>query len=1161
MRSWFQLLAVATGICAIGVGPAAWAQEAQEAEGRTEVMPAEMELDESKRTAEADRKRDESIENLKRIIARLDAGPQKSELLFQLAEIWIEKAKFVYFQEWADYDVKLNQYFECVDAQGEEACGERPDPEHRQSSVYTDEALRLYEQILKDSPNYPRKDEVLFSLATNLYLKGDAFHKSAIQRYRDLVTQYPTSRFVGDAYVAMGNHFFDTNDLVRATQAFTNALQNSADEPRVYNYALYKLAWCEYNAGEYEGSLQKFQEVVDRAELAKRRNEVALRDEALRDMVLAWQKLEMVEEAHEYYQRKVNRTDARKWFSSLADKYFGDGDHSLAIRSYRLLIDGDVNDPKNPRFQKNIVESYEGLRERDKVLEEMRVLVDNYKPGSAWAVANKDDEMALRGAYDITEEAMRSLVTDYHREAQRTKEVKTYRLAAQIYKDYLDSFADSDHAYNLRFYYAEILWTLEEWELAAEQYELVYDADNEGTYATTAAYNALLAYEKLIAIDKGELARSQLRDDQKVDEDKDKGRAAQNKRVTTTEIAKDVQAEEIPRWEQKMIEACDRYALIAAADERLASEEILVRYKAAFIYYDRKHFTEAAVRFGDIILKWPEDAQAKKAADLSLNILEIQEEWYELARLSRAFYENKALAKPGQKWTNDLGRIMEGAQYKYIDLVVLQEEKRKEDASKMFRDFVEEFPKSEYADRALLYSLRIQDEFKRLDEVIAIGEQIMAEYPETEFRPEVLTRLANSYQDVARFEEAIAYYKMFALEWEVKAGIRLDPEAEPPRGRQPRLTAPADAVRADPEGALEASNAHYNAALWTEGLGHYDEAVSLYREYIQKYSTVQDAVPSATLALNIALIYEKGKDWEKAEAAFADFIRGYADTAQPGEVFFAHYSRAKALTELGRTADAKREFQIVADRFSELAEADQKRIDYIDAYAHAHFVLLEEDWAKYRAIRFDNVRALQRSLQAKMKALPEMEAAYTRVLEIGSGDWGIAALTRVGEMYQDFARNLVESPDPPGLDEDQLMMYRIELEDRAFPLEDKAVQAYELALEKSYELGVYNEYTIYAQNQVNRFVPGEYGEIREVDFTGSEFFALAPIAEDLSARFDARTAEAEEEVEAAPEAEEASAEASDEEASEEAASAEGEAEAEDSAPKKGVLILDKAAAK
>jgi len=1112
-------------------------------------MPAEMQLEESERTAEADRKRDEQIESLKRIINRLDAGPQKSELLFQLAEIWIKKAKYVYFQEWADYDARLNKYYECVDAQGEENCGARPEPVHRQSTVYTDEALRLYEQILKDSPNYPRKDEVLFALALNLYNKGEEYRKLAIQRYRDLVTQYPNSPLVGDAYVAMGNHFFESNDLARATDSFQRALAASANDPKVYNYALYKLAWCEYNAGEYEPALLKFQEVVDRAEAARGR-ERSLRDEALNDMALVWQKLELVEEAHDYYHRKVGRVEARNYFAKLANRYFQDGDHQFAIRSYRLLIDGDPNDPKNPGFQKNIVESYEGLRQRDKVLEEMRVLVDNYKPGSAWAIANKDNESALRSAYEITEDAMRTLVTDYHREAQRTKEVKTYRLAAQIYKDYLDSFSDSEHAYNLRFYYAEILWTLEDWENAAEQYELVYAADPSGSYAVNAAYNALLAYEKLIAIEKGELQRSQLRDDQKVDENKDRGRVKQSKRVTDTRISKDAQAEEISHWEQRMIAACDRYAEIAAADQRLAHEEILVRYKAAFIYYDRKHFTEAAVRFGDIILKWPEDAQAKKAADLSLNILEIKEEWYELARLSRAFYENKKLAKPGDKWTQDLERIMQGAQYKYIDLVVLQKEGRKEEAAQMFVAFVDEFPRSEFADRALLYAIRLQDEFKRLDKVVELGERMVAEYPKSEFRPEALTRLATSYQDMARFEEAIAYFKQYAMEWEIKAGIRLPPDAPPPaRGRAPQLKSPADAVRADPKGALAASDALYNAALWTEGLGRYDEAVALYREYIQKYSTVADAVPSATLALNIALIYEKGKDWEKAEKAFEDFIRDYGNSASAGEVYFAHYARAKALTELGRKADARKEFQKVSEIFPKLPEAAQKRFDYIDAYAHAHFVLLEEDWTKYVAIKFDNVRTMVRNLREKQKMVPKIEAAYTKVLEIGSADWGIAALTRIGQMYQDFARNLVESPDPPGLDEDQIELYRIELEEKAFPLEEKAVEAYELALQKSYELGVYNEYTLFAQDQINRFLPGEYGAVRDVNFTGSEFFAQAPIAENLAARFDTRTAEAEAGAE----------EATDREAAPEETASEVEPQEEEK-PRKGVLILDKAAA-
>lgn len=1169
MKSFFRLLTVAALASVTGPGvaiaaPAATAAKGSDKAGAKNAKPAapaeeerkgpaslnsgRPQLEESKRTAEADRKRDEAINELKGIIPQVAPGPQKSELLFQLAELWIEKSKYYYFTEWSEFDKKQNGHQECVDQKGEGACGVAPKIDNHQSELYRDEALRLYEQVLKDSPTYPRKDEVLFALAVNLYEKGDK--NGSIARYRDLVTQYPNSQFAGDAYVAMGEHYFGANELAKAQVAYEKALEASVHDARIYNYALYKLSWCSFNAGDYEDSLKKLQEVVTRSDAAKSKNEVQLKWEALRDMVLTWQKLEAVAEANEYYKRVTSREKARDYFSKLANSYFGAGSHDLAIQSFNTLIDEDPNDRRAPEYQSNIVRSYEGLRQRDKVLEQMKVLVANYKPGSAWAVANASDKAALASAYDLTEGAMRELVTDYHQEAQKTKEVRTYRLAASIYKDYLDSFADSDHAYNLRFYYAEILWTLEDWEHAAEQYELTYAKDPVGSYSKTAAYNALLAYEKLIAIEKGELEKTSLRDDQKVDEKKAKGRDQKSKRVTTTTVSKDVKEEVIPKWEAKMIEACDRYALISAADSRLQADEINVRYKAAFIYYDRKHFTEAAKRFGDIILKWPTDAQAQKAADLSLNILEVKEEWYELARLSKAFYENKKLAQPGSKWTTELAKIVEGAQYKYVDLVVYQKEGRKAEAAGMFRDFVKEFPKSQYAAQALRYSMIIYEEARELDKGITVGEQILSEYGTSEQRAPAMLTLAGFYERTANFDKAAAYYKKYAYEWEEKVGIRAK-EGD----KKPNLKKPEDAIKANADDARRASDALYNAALWTEGLGRFEEAIALYREYIERYRTVKDAIPAETLAFNIAMIREKEKDWTKAEAAFSDFVKNYEKSASAGNVFYARYKQALALQKLGKNGDAMKLFEQIAKDFPRVSDKDKKNIDYVDAYAHARFMLLEPKWKEYVSVKFDSVRTLKTALQKKLKLTPELEKAYTEVLGIGSADWGIAALTRIGMMYQDFSRNFVDSPDPVGLDDEQLMMYRSELENRAFPLEEKAIEAYEKALDKSFELAVYNEYTLNAQDALNKFKPGEYGEVRQVSFTGSEFFSGAPAAQAVDTTFGSTFEKAVEVKAEAKKAEEKPAEAK--------AATEQKAEEvqEQAAPKKGTLILNGAAAK
>lgn len=1168
MKFKFHVLAAAVSLVVLGDPGAARAATdatnqaagANAAEGEERTGPAEMgggapELAAELRTAEADQKRDEAIQQLMAIIARLPPGPQKSDVLFQLAELWIEKSKYYYFQEWGEYDKKLAAHRDCQDEKGLDACGEEPKLNSHQSELYRAEALRLYEQILKDSPTYMRKDEVLFALAVNLYEKGD--RPGAIERYRDLVTQYPNSAFAGDAYVAMGEHYFSNNDLAKAEVAYQKALEAAPNEPRIYNFALYKLAWCAFNAGDYELSLGRLQEVVTRSEASTRANEVALKWEALRDMVLTWAELGEVDKANTYYKTVTSRDRARGYMSRLANKYFGDKRSDLAIASFNLLIREDPNDPRAPEYQSNIVRSYEDLRERDMVVQQMRVLVDNYKPGSAWAVANQSNKAAIASAYDLTEGAMRELVTDYHQEAQKTKEVKTYRLAANIYKDYLDSFHDSDFAYNLRFYYAEILWTLEEWDQAADQYELVYARDPEGSYSKTAAYNSILAYEKLIAIEKGQLERSQLRDDQKVDENRAKGRAEQTKRVSASTIDKDVQAEEIPQWEARLIAACDRYAEIAAEDERIPdSDEINVRYKAAFVYYDRKHFTEAANRFGEIILKWPTDPQAQKAADLSLNILEVKEEWQDLARLSRAFYANEKLARRGTKWTQDLARIVEGAQYKYIDLVVYKEEGKKAEAANLFREFVEEFPKSEFAAQALRYAMIIFEEAKELDRGIEVGEQILAAYPDSEHKAPAMLTLAGFYERTADFAKAAAYYKRYAYEWEESVGIRAK-EGE----RNPKLKNAADVIKGNQDDARRASDALYNAALWTEGLGNYDAAIALYREYIQRYAgTVRDGIPAHTLAFNIALIREKEGNWDRAATAFADFVKSYERTAPAGNVFYARYRQALALEKQGKNREATALFETISRSFGNLPEQDRKNIDYVDAYAHAAFMALEPRWKAYEAVRFDNVRTLAAQLKKKLEQTPVLEKAYTDVVGTGSGDWGIAALTRIGMIYQDFARNFLDSPDPPNLDFEQLMMYRSELENRAFPLEEKAIEAFELALEKSYELDLYNEFTLAAQDALNRFKPGEYGEILAVSYTGSEFFSGAPPALTIDAGFGSafdKAVSSEDEAETAAEEAEGRTTAQAEEGDAPAAGTEAAPAAE---RKSGTLILDEAAA-
>src|ERR1041384_22548 len=233
------------------------------------------------RDAAADKKRDELIQDLQTIIPKIPDGEKKADLYFQLAELWWEKARYVSLQEEKDYDDSFAKW----DHKGDE-----PKINTRKSDAYRKEALKLYQIILKDYPSYERKDEVLFVVAYNLYEAGSK--AEAIQNYNTLIKQYPQSKFVPDAYVQMGEHFFISNDLTRARAAFEKAA--SFKLPKLYPFAVYKLAWCDYNAGEYQGSIDKFKEVISYSEGGSK-DRIQLKNEALKDIVLAYAQIDAID--------------------------------------------------------------------------------------------------------------------------------------------------------------------------------------------------------------------------------------------------------------------------------------------------------------------------------------------------------------------------------------------------------------------------------------------------------------------------------------------------------------------------------------------------------------------------------------------------------------------------------------------------------------------------------------------------------------------------------------------------------------------------------------------------------------------------------------------------------------------------------------------------
>jgi hypothetical protein len=145
-------------------------------------------------------------------------------------------------------------------------------------------------------------------------------------------------------------------------------------------------------------------------------------------------------------------------------------------------------------------------------------------------------------------------------------------------------------------------------------------------------------------------------------------------------------------------------------------------------------------------------------------------------------------------------------------------------------------------------------------------------------------------------------------------------------------------------------------------------------------------------------------------------------------------------------------------------------------------------------------------LENKGKLLNNTSEVYQDVIKLKVAHWAIAAAARIGQLYQNFADALYTAPVPkPPLDsfmasmkaqgvprhlitddmkEDFVMKftdtYCDTLEDKAQPLEVKAVQGLDTCLSKSTELSWYNEWSSLCEAELNQIKPAEYPIASEI---------------------------------------------------------------------------------
>jgi hypothetical protein len=119
-------------------------------------------------------------------------------------------------------------------------------------------------------------------------------------------------------------------------------------------------------------------------------------------------------------------------------------------------------------------------------------------------------------------------------------------------------------------------------------------------------------------------------------------------------------------------------------------------------------------------------------------------------------------------------------------------------------------------------------------------------------------------------------------------------------------------------------------------------------------------------------------------------------------------------------------------------------------------------------------KRLKRTLEEKSNWMDKARATYVDVVTFNDPEWATAALYRIGDAYERFAKALRDTPTPGGLSAEEQQVYRDELEKYVVVVEEKALDAYKGGYQKALVLGVYNEFTQKLRQALGRLDDQEF---------------------------------------------------------------------------------------
>jgi TolA-binding protein len=891
-----------------------------------------------------------------------------------------------------------------------------PHVPHKPPTVDLTRAQAVYQRLIVEHPRFRKIDTVIYLYAFSLRDQGKI--SESVKYFQTLLDRYPRSRYLADAWMAIAEYrFYEQQNYKSALEAYERVLKHPKSQ--LYDLALFKTAWCYWKLGDTTKSAMRFKDVLDLAKKKAGRTDA----EQKRAAELQGQALDYLVELFTEDDTK-SAHDAFEFLAQIGGKAY-------SKKVLKQLADTVFDQTRYERA----VEAYRLLIELD--------------PNSVDApdYAGKIVEAyQLLGDTKTAVAEMRKLAGDYGAKgswaAANKDRPKSVQHARTMAEQLIRTLAKTMHAEAQSNEKSTKVVDKDRYARAAESYAFYLQNFPDAADAVELRYlRADILYFKLGRYEEAGRDYLAVGKSQPVGKyHKDALLQAMGAFEKVRRPAGSVGAgkREITESDRLFGEAADVYATLFPNDKEI----VTVVFKNGQFFFDYGDYDEAIKRFGLIVEKYPDDQNAGPAGDRILEALNKAKDYENIETWARRLKKTKAFAARDEQERLDklvLGAVMKSGE-KYAN------DGQYEKAASFYQRVAQEYPQSPLAPKALNNAGAVFEKARKQDEAVGAYKTLADKYPTASEAPEALFTAARIEENIAYYDKAAALYEQLAT-------------------RYPQNPHAADALR--------------SAGVLREGLGQHDRAIKHFGEYSKRFKDKSDA---KDVAFQVAVVRENQKDWRQAAGSFGAYARAYPSDARVVE---AHAREADASLKAGNENGAKDASAKALASFKAGARKksnnDERGEDAAYYAAEARYIQGELVFRDYEHLKIaGKPKQLAKVLEEKAKKLEEAKKIYLDVVTYQSPEWATAALLRIGQGYEAYAKAMRSAPVPKDLTEEEQQIYRDELEKVVVVIEDKSLDAYKSGYARAIQIGVYNKHTQQIREALSRLAENEFPKEAEL---------------------------------------------------------------------------------